>query len=95
LNFAKGHAPVDVNKLSPAGKKLIEDVRDVIETARVIVAEKNKDELVQGFVWDTRNTKWDQHRVGKDDVPLSQDQASSDGQQGKHLLLFFSFLLVF
>jgi hypothetical protein len=28
-------------------------VRDVIETARQIIKEKNADELLQGFVWET------------------------------------------
>ena len=81
LVYAREHSPVDTAKLSPAGKKLVDDVRDVIETARLIVKEKNADELLQGFVWDTRNTAWDSHNIGKDDVPLTKEHTTSNGQK--------------
>ena len=32
LDYAINHSPVSLNKLSPDGKLLIEDVRDILET---------------------------------------------------------------
>jgi hypothetical protein len=55
LQYVIDHSPVDKFKLSPEGQKLIQDARDIIKTARVIVAEKNADELFQNFVWHTRD----------------------------------------
>ncbi|KAG2357603.1 hypothetical protein BDR07DRAFT_1473435 [Suillus spraguei] len=46
---------VDENKLSPDGQKLVQDAREIIETARLIVTEKNADELFQSFIWNTRD----------------------------------------
>ena len=54
LAYLRDAEPVDVHKLSPDGKKLIQDLRDIIETARLIVERKNADELSQNFVWHTR-----------------------------------------
>jgi hypothetical protein len=55
LDFASKHSPVELSKLSPDGKKLVEDVRDIIETARMMIAEKNNGELFQNFVY---SAKW-------------------------------------
>lgn len=54
LSYLRDAEPVDIHKLSPDGKKLIQDSRHVIETARLIVKQKNTDELFQNFVWHTR-----------------------------------------
>jgi hypothetical protein len=51
--------PVDNEKLSPEGRKLIQDSRDIIETARLIVKDKNAGELFQNFVWNTRDISLD------------------------------------
>ncbi|TDL19313.1 hypothetical protein BD410DRAFT_842217 [Rickenella mellea] len=55
LAYVCGHSPVDVNKLSPEGKKLIQDVRDIIETARLMVTEENADGLATP-TWNVPNT---------------------------------------
>ena len=34
LSYVRDHPPVDVSKLSPEGRKLTEDARDIIETVR-------------------------------------------------------------
>ena len=34
LKYVHDHSPVDQNALSPEGKKLIQDARDIIETVR-------------------------------------------------------------
>lgn len=35
LAFARDHSPVDTAKLSPEGKKLVHDARNIIETVRL------------------------------------------------------------
>ncbi|KAF9235766.1 hypothetical protein BU15DRAFT_89476 [Melanogaster broomeanus] len=55
LSYLQKASPVDIDKLSPEGRKLIQDSRDIIETARLIVKEKNADELSQNFIWHTRD----------------------------------------
>ncbi|KAF8813294.1 hypothetical protein BYT27DRAFT_7239437 [Phlegmacium glaucopus] len=51
LQYILDHCPVDVHKLSPEGRKL---VQDIIGTARTMVQEKNADQLLQNFIWHTR-----------------------------------------
>ncbi|KAH7884057.1 hypothetical protein F5I97DRAFT_2046740 [Phlebopus sp. FC_14] len=59
LSYLHDTSPVDLDKLSPEGKKLIQDSRDIIETARLIVKSKNADELFQEFIWHTRDVSLD------------------------------------
>jgi hypothetical protein len=46
LLYVQDTSPVDVDKLSQEGQKLIQDSCDIIETARWMVQEKNADELL-------------------------------------------------
>jgi hypothetical protein len=55
LRYVEDTPPVDIDQLSPDGRKLIQDARDIIETARVMVRKKNADELFQNFAWHTRD----------------------------------------
>ncbi|KAL6299451.1 hypothetical protein BKA93DRAFT_588333 [Sparassis latifolia] len=95
LQYALAHSPIDTASLSPDGQKLIQDSRDIIETARLIVQEKNADELFQNFVWHTRDidlsgAKKDPSEV----VPVDQEKARSDGQQAvQHLRTLLSLIL--
>lgn len=83
LQYVRDHSPVDVSKLSPEGQKLISDSRDIIETARLMVKEKNADELFQNFVWHTSGTDFDKAKVDTDAAtPVTKDDAKKDGQQG-------------
>ncbi|KAF8122468.1 hypothetical protein EV363DRAFT_1274680 [Boletus edulis] len=54
LSYLEHADTVDLAKLSPEGKTLIRDFRSMISTARLIVSQKNADELFQNFVWHTR-----------------------------------------
>lgn len=36
LSYVLGHSPVDESKLSSEGRKLVNDVRDIIETVRTL-----------------------------------------------------------
>lgn len=83
LRYVASNSPVDVNALSPDGKKLIQDARDIIETARVMVQEKNADELFQSFVWHTRDVDVDAAKKDPNDVlPVDKTKAKDDGQLG-------------
>ncbi|KAG8770836.1 hypothetical protein FRC12_004021 [Ceratobasidium sp. 428] len=86
LRYVGSHSPVDTNALSPEGKKLIQDTRDIIETARLIVANKNADELFQNFVFHTQGTDYSRAKQEGDVMPVSKDAATRDGQEAvKHL----------
>lgn len=95
LNYVLNHSPVDQDQLSPEGRKLIQDVKDIIETARVIVKEKNGDELFQNFIWHTRDVDADKlKRDPKDVVPENQPDAASDKEQAvQHLRTLLNLVL--
>lgn len=56
LKYTLANSPVDTNRLSPDGKKLIQDIRELIETARQVVLNKNGSEEFQNFLYATRKT---------------------------------------
>ncbi|KZP21786.1 hypothetical protein FIBSPDRAFT_953335 [Athelia psychrophila] len=72
----------------PNGKNLIQDARDIVETARVMVHEKNADELFQNLVWHTRDVDVDAAKKGPNQVlHVYKDKAKDDGQLAvQHLL---------
>ncbi|OCK80738.1 hypothetical protein K432DRAFT_404475 [Lepidopterella palustris CBS 459.81] len=41
-------------KLSPEGQKLVSDLRDVIEKAKILLLTKNEGNLLQDFIWQTQ-----------------------------------------
>ncbi|EIN12698.1 hypothetical protein PUNSTDRAFT_97516 [Punctularia strigosozonata HHB-11173 SS5] len=92
LRYVLDNSPVDLNSLSPEGRKLIEDTRDIVETAREMILEKNSDEVFQNFVWHTRDVDYD--RLKKDPSALTtvdQQKAQQDSQQAvKHLRTLLS-----
>lgn len=82
LEYAIAHSPVEVGKLSPEGKVLIDDTRDILETLRMMVQEKNADELFQNAVW--ASYAGDPSRARQDGVvPVSKDDAKKDVDQGE------------
>ena len=77
---------VNVDKLSAEGKKVVQDTRDIVETERKIVSEKNNDELFQNFVWHTRDID--------PELPGADVTATPDSQQAvKHLRTILSLIL--
>lgn len=83
MNYILAHSPVDQGQLSPEGRKLIGDCRDIIETARLIVQEKNADELFQDFMWNTNsvdlgNAKKDPNEM----LPVDKSKVQDDSRQG-------------
>ncbi|EIN05339.1 hypothetical protein PUNSTDRAFT_106990 [Punctularia strigosozonata HHB-11173 SS5] len=85
--------PVDVDALSVDGKKLIADARDIIETARLLVSDKNADELLQNFIWHTRDVDYD--RVKKDPTEnVDKDALQEKNKQApQHLRTLLSLVL--
>lgn len=82
LEYAIAHSPVDLQKLSPEGRVLIDDFRDTLETLRMIVHEKNADELFQNAVWSSYHG--DVSKAKQDGViPVSNEQAKQDGKTGE------------
>ena len=73
---------MDVSKLSPDGQRLVQDVRDIIETARKIVGEKNADELFQNFLWHTTGADYSKAKQDPTAItPVDKDKAAADGRQ--------------
>jgi len=86
LKYVHDHSPVDMNSLSPEGKKLIQDARDIIETARHIVNEKNHDEVFQNFIFHTQGTDLSRAKQDGSVLPVDKDTANRDGEEAvKHL----------
>ncbi|KAF8508553.1 hypothetical protein JB92DRAFT_2792778 [Gautieria morchelliformis] len=95
LQYVAEHPPVDLSKLSPAGQQLVNDTKDIIETARLMVKEKNADELFQNFIWHTHAV--DIHPAKRDapaPAPLSPEKAKEDGEKAAHHLRTLLTLLV-
>ena len=83
LSYVLKHSPIDEGALSNDGKKLIQDARDIIETAQLMVREKNADELLQQFVWHTRDTDFDRAKKDPNEVlPVDKEKARADGREG-------------
>jgi hypothetical protein len=76
LVYAEKNSPVDLSKLSPDGKRLVKDIREIIATMRQMVREKNSNEEFQNFM---------HHAIKADvagntglNVPVSKDEAQKD-----------------
>ncbi|KAF9488921.1 hypothetical protein BDN71DRAFT_1456787 [Pleurotus eryngii] len=95
LKYVLDNSPVDVSTLSHDGRKLISDTRDIIETARLMVQEKNTDELFQNFLWHTRDVKVDGAKKDPNEVlPVDKEKARQDGQKAvQHLRTILSLVL--
>ena len=67
------------SKLSPDGKVLVEDVRDVVEKAKLLLLTKNEGNLIQDFIYQTTGiTSGD---ATKPNVPVDKDTAKQHGQE--------------
>ena len=101
LKYFIEHSPVDVNRLSPEGKKLVDDVRAILATSRTQFAEKNADEVLQQFIYHTSSQQFRDRAVKNtkgalpDDATLpNKDDAVKDGQQAvQHLRTLAQLLL--
>jgi hypothetical protein len=83
LRYVLERSPVDQDQLSPEGRKLIQDCRDIIETARIIVQKKNSDELFQNFLWNTNSMDLSNGRKDPNEVlPVEKSKVQDDRRQG-------------
>jgi len=90
LLYVRDTSPVNIDELSPERPKLIQDARDIIETAKLIVQEKNADELFQNFVWHTRDVDVIRTKKDPDEVlPDDKSKTKEDGQIGALCLQYF------
>ncbi|KAF2665193.1 hypothetical protein BT63DRAFT_448440 [Microthyrium microscopicum] len=66
-------------KLSDEGKKLVGDVREVIEQAKLLLLSKNSGNLLQEFIWETQQiTAGDAALPG---APVDKDTAKQHGNE--------------
>jgi hypothetical protein len=85
LQYLLKTPPVDENQLSSDGRKLVQDSREIIETARLIVTEKNADELFQNFIWNTRDISLDHVKMDPDAVaPIDRAKFDEDRHTGMY-----------
>ncbi|KAL7411844.1 hypothetical protein BDY24DRAFT_395037 [Mrakia frigida] len=94
LLYAEKHSPVDLKKLSPDGRRLIEDLRDIIETARLQIKTKNADELFQNFIFHTQETDLSRGAQSKDVLPVGKGDLKEDGANASvHLRTLITLIL--
>lgn len=78
LSFVEKNSPVNLNELSDDGRKLVEDFRSIIHTARQIVQDKNANEEAQNFLYASRKAAVaDNASVA---APVSKDEAKKDAE---------------
>ena len=94
LSYVHQHSPVDTSALSPDGQRLVQDSRDIIETARLIVQQKNADELFQNFIWHTRRVDVDRAKQDPSSLaPVDKNKIQQDGNQAvQHLRTLLTLL---
>jgi len=66
-------------KLSADGKKLVHDLKDVIEQSKLLLLSKNQGNLLQDFIWQTQ--KISTNDAPNVNAPLDKDTAQQHGQQ--------------
>ena len=82
LRYFLDHSPVDVHKLSPEGRSFVQDAKDIIETARLMVQQKNADELLQNFIWHTRAIDSQKLKTNGLNEALPTESLKSDADKG-------------
>jgi len=73
------------NRLSDEGHKLVDDLADVIEKAKILLLSKNQGQLIQQFIWNVNRTGRSFGQDGKlksekTQGPVSKETAQQDGQ---------------
>lgn len=66
-------------KLSPEGKSLVADVRDVVNQAKRLLLSKNEGNLLQDFIWQTQS--FDPKAINTPNVPVDKDTAKQHGDK--------------
>ncbi|KAF2138726.1 uncharacterized protein K452DRAFT_290378 [Aplosporella prunicola CBS 121167] len=66
-------------KLSPEGQKLVGDVKEVIEAAKILLLTKNEGNLLQDFIWQTQLTGADNTSTPR--ASIGRDEARQHGNE--------------
>jgi len=66
-------------KLSQEGKRLVEDVKEVVTQAKHLLLSKNDGNLLQDFIWQTQ--QFDSKAVSAPGAPVNKEQAQQHGNQ--------------
>lgn len=67
------------DKLSPEGKTLVADLRDVVEKAKLLVLTKNEGNLLQDFIWQTQQLERGNFQSPSN--PVAKDKAQQQGRE--------------
>ncbi|KAJ3757565.1 hypothetical protein EV360DRAFT_45784 [Lentinula raphanica] len=87
-------------KLSRQGQKLTGDLRDILDTVRLIFKKKNSDELIQEVIWNTRDIETPNSIKGEDVAKdghvlgVNKDKAQQDAQEAAHSIRTLLHLLL-
>ncbi|KAF2762590.1 hypothetical protein EJ05DRAFT_506299 [Pseudovirgaria hyperparasitica] len=94
LNSFLASKPISApsKKLSPEGQKLVEDFRDVVTKAKLLLLTKNSGNVLQDFIWQTQ-------QLGEVDVkapgaPVDKDTAKQHGNEALDGLRTLGTLLI-
>lgn len=79
-------------KLSEEGRRLVADLRDVIEQAKILLLTKNEGNLLQDFIWQTQQISGGD--VKTPSAPVSKDDARQHGQQASEGLRTLGTLII-
>ena len=66
-------------KLSTEGQKLVADLRDVIEQAKLLLLTKNEGNLLQDFIWQTQQISGAD--ASTPNAPVDKDTAKQHGNE--------------
>jgi len=79
-------------KLSPEGRALVADVRQVVEQAKLLLLSKNSANLTQDFFWQT--TQFDPKSTSTPGAPVDKETAKEHGNQALEGLRTLGTLLI-
>lgn len=79
-------------QLSSDGQKLVSDLRDIIDKAKVLLLSKNQGNLLQDFIWQTQSIGAGDAKVPN--APIDKETAKQHGNQAVEGLRTLGNLLV-
>ncbi|KAF2087834.1 hypothetical protein K490DRAFT_73335 [Saccharata proteae CBS 121410] len=77
--LASGPLSSPSKKLSPDGQKLVADLKDVIEKAKILMLTKNEGNLLQDFIWQTEQLSTGNAQTPN--APIDKDTARQHGSE--------------
>ncbi|RYP06453.1 hypothetical protein DL765_009489 [Monosporascus sp. GIB2] len=86
---ALAHPP---ERLSEEGKALVQDFKEVVNQAKLLILSKNEGNLLQDFIWQTE--QFDAKSVSKPDTPVDKDTAKQHGDRAMQGLRTLGTLII-